>query len=90
MLLNIIAWIIVGGIAGWLAGVLMGGTGLSTIATIVLGIIGAVVGGFLMQLVLGRDMTGDAFSIEALVVSVIGAIVVIAIARLFVGSRTRA
>ena len=39
MLINIIAWIIVGGLAGWLAGVLMGGTGLGTIATIVLGIV---------------------------------------------------
>ncbi|HWH37618.1 MAG TPA: GlsB/YeaQ/YmgE family stress response membrane protein [Candidatus Limnocylindrales bacterium] len=92
MLMNLIIWIILGGVAGWLAGVLMGGTGLGTIGTIVLGIIGALVGGFVVQLLgFGNPLAdGAEISIAAIVTAVVGAIVVILIARLVMGSRTRA
>jgi uncharacterized membrane protein YeaQ/YmgE (transglycosylase-associated protein family) len=84
--MSIIAWIVLGLVAGWLAGTLMRGSGYGIIGDIVLGILGAIVGGWLTGVLLGRDlMTG--FNIESLIVAVIGAIVLIAISRLFSGRR---
>ncbi|MDQ6670074.1 MAG: GlsB/YeaQ/YmgE family stress response membrane protein [Chloroflexota bacterium] len=84
--MSIIAWIVLGLIAGWLAGTLMKGSGYGIVGDIVLGILGAIVGGWLTGVLLGRDlMTG--FNIESLIVAVIGAVVLIAISRLFTGRR---
>jgi uncharacterized membrane protein YeaQ/YmgE (transglycosylase-associated protein family) len=84
--MSIIAWIVLGLIAGWVAGMLMRGGGYGIVGDIVLGILGAIVGGWLTGLLLGRDMmTG--FNIESMIVAVIGAIVLIAISRLFTGRR---
>ena len=48
---GLIAWLIIGGIAGWLAGVIMKGGGFGIFGDIVVGIIGAVIGGFLAGLI---------------------------------------
>lgn len=84
--MSIIAWIVLGLIAGWLAGMIMRGSGYGVIGDIVLGIVGALVGGWLTAAVLGRDMV-NGFNIETLLVAVLGAIVLIAISRLFTGRR---
>lgn len=77
--MNIFAVIIVGLIAGLLASWLMKAkTGVLT--DIILGIVGGIVGGWLTQLLFGIDLVG-AFNLTSIVVSVIGAIVVIAIYR---------
>jgi uncharacterized membrane protein YeaQ/YmgE (transglycosylase-associated protein family) len=83
--MGLLAWIVLGAIAGVLANLLMGGrTGV--IGTILLGIIGAVVGGFLAGTVLHvADVTG--LNIESIIVAVFGAIVVIFLARAFTGRR---
>jgi uncharacterized membrane protein YeaQ/YmgE (transglycosylase-associated protein family) len=83
--MGLLAWIVLGVIAGFLANMLMGGrTGV--IGTILLGIIGAVVGGFLAGTVLHvADVTG--LNIESIIVAVFGAIVVIFLARAFTGRR---
>lgn len=79
--MGIIAWIVLGAIAGFIANLIMGG-GEGLIMMIVLGIVGAVVGGFIAGTVLGvADVTG--FNVESLVVAVFGAIVVIFVARAF-------
>jgi uncharacterized membrane protein YeaQ/YmgE (transglycosylase-associated protein family) len=84
--MTIIGWIVLGLIAGWLAGTLMRGGGYGIVGDIILGILGAIIGGWLTGVLLGRDMmTG--FNVESLIVAVIGAIVLIAISRLFTGSR---
>jgi uncharacterized membrane protein YeaQ/YmgE (transglycosylase-associated protein family) len=83
--MSILGWIILGLIAGWLAGVLVKGSGYGVIGDIVLGIIGAVVGGWITSTLLGVDVTG--FNVESLVVAVLGAVVVIFIARLVSGRR---
>jgi uncharacterized membrane protein YeaQ/YmgE (transglycosylase-associated protein family) len=76
---GIIAWIVLGAIAGFITNLIMGGTG-GVITTIILGIVGAVVGGFLAGNVLGvADVTG--INLESIVVSVIGAIIVVAVFR---------
>jgi uncharacterized membrane protein YeaQ/YmgE (transglycosylase-associated protein family) len=82
--MTIIGWIVLGLIAGWLAGMLMRGGGYGIIGDIVLGILGAVVGGWLTGLLLGRDLV-NGFNLESLVVAVIGAVVLVAISRLFTG-----
>jgi uncharacterized membrane protein YeaQ/YmgE (transglycosylase-associated protein family) len=77
--MSIIGWIVLGLIAGWLAGLIMRGGGYGIIGDIILGIVGALIGGFLSSAVLGIDVTG--FNFTSLVIAVLGAIVVIAIAR---------
>lgn len=83
--MGILAWIILGAIAGFITNLIMGG-GEGVIATIILGIIGAVVGGFLAGTVLKvADVTG--INIESIVVAVIGAIIVVLVYRMVVGRR---
>jgi uncharacterized membrane protein YeaQ/YmgE (transglycosylase-associated protein family) len=85
---GIIAWIILGAIAGWITNMIMGG-GEGVILTIVLGIVGAIVGGWLAGSVLGiADVTG--LNITSIIVAVVGAIIVVAIYRAVTGrSRVR-
>ena len=67
----------------------MKGCGYGVVGDIVLGIVGALVGGFLTGLVLGRDMVSG-FNIESIVVAFIGAVILIAVSRAFTGRRARA
>ncbi len=85
MITAIIFWIIVGLIAGALAKLIMPGDDPGGfIVTILLGIAGAFVGGFLMFNVLGFGSGGFIWSI---VVATIGAIILLALYRLFIGGR---
>ena len=77
--------IVLGAIAGFLTNMIMGG-GQGVIATIILGIVGAVVGGWLAGTVLGvARRTG--INVESIVVAVIGGVVVVALYRLLMGRR---
>lgn len=85
--MSIIAWLLVGLIAGWLAGVVMRGGGFGILGDIVVGILGALIGGFLAGALLGGDyVTG--LNISTILVSVLGAIVLIAILRMIPGRGT--
>jgi uncharacterized membrane protein YeaQ/YmgE (transglycosylase-associated protein family) len=85
---GIIAWIVLGAIAGWITNLIMGG-GEGVLATILLGIIGAVVGGFVAGTVLNvADVTG--INISSIIVSVIGAVIVVAGYRFIMGRRSAA
>jgi uncharacterized membrane protein YeaQ/YmgE (transglycosylase-associated protein family) len=84
--MSIIAWIVLGLVAGWLAGMIMRGSGYGVIGDIVLGILGAILGGWITAAVLGRDMV-NGFNVETLLVAVLGAVVLIAVSRLFSGRR---
>ena len=84
--MGIIAWIVLGAIAGFLTNLIMGG-GEGVVLTVILGIVGAVVGGYLAGTVLKvADVTG--INVESIVVAVVGAIIVVAVYRLLVGRRT--
>ena len=84
--MGIVAWIVVGAIAGFITNMIMGG-GEGLIGTIILGIVGAVVGGYIAGTVLKvADVTG--INIESIVVSVVGAVIVVAIYRMVMGRRT--
>ena len=83
--MGIVAWIVVGAIAGFITNMIMGG-GEGVIGTIILGIVGAVVGGWLAGTVLKvADVTG--INIESIVVAVIGAVIVVALYRMFTRRR---
>jgi uncharacterized membrane protein YeaQ/YmgE (transglycosylase-associated protein family) len=83
--MGIIAWVVLGAIAGFLANLLVGGRE-GLIGTILLGIVGAVVGGWLAGTFLKlKDPTG--INVESIVVSVIGAIIVLYVYRAVVGRR---
>jgi len=84
-MVNILAWIIVGGIAGWLAGLVVRGTGLGLLGDIVVGIIGAVLGSFLLTLLLPGTFTFTGFSLGSLVIAFIGAVILLFIVRLVRG-----
>ncbi|HEY7600761.1 MAG TPA: GlsB/YeaQ/YmgE family stress response membrane protein [Candidatus Limnocylindrales bacterium] len=88
-MIEILAWIVLGAIAGWLAGLLVGGHGLGVIGTIVLGIIGAVVGGFLATYLFGVQTGAQSgeINIASIVVATIGAILVVGIVSLFTRGR---
>jgi uncharacterized membrane protein YeaQ/YmgE (transglycosylase-associated protein family) len=73
-----IVMLIVGAIAGWLAGVIMKGGGYGLIGDIVIGILGAVVGGWILR-ALGITLGGG--FIGAVIVALIGAIILILIVR---------
>jgi uncharacterized membrane protein YeaQ/YmgE (transglycosylase-associated protein family) len=77
--MNIIWFILVGLVAGWLAGQLMKGGGFGVIGDIVVGIIGALIGGLLFSS-LGISAGGGLLG--AIIVATIGAVVLIALLRL--------
>jgi uncharacterized membrane protein YeaQ/YmgE (transglycosylase-associated protein family) len=78
---TVIGWIFVGLIAGWLAGKVSRGRGFGCIANILLGLIGAVLGGWIFSK-LGIFGGGIIYSIAA---ATLGAVVLVSIARLFAG-----
>lgn len=85
MLISLIIWIVVGFIAGYLAKLIMPGPdGGGFILTTILGIVGAIVGGWLGRAFFDTA-AGDGFSIMGLIFAVIGAIIVLAIYRLATG-----
>jgi uncharacterized membrane protein YeaQ/YmgE (transglycosylase-associated protein family) len=88
--MGIISWIVVGAIAGWLAGYLVkGDESLGVIGKIVLGIVGAVVGGFLAGVLTGGNDYITGINITTIVVAVIGAVIAIVVWNALLGrSRT--
>lgn len=85
--MGLIGWIVLGAIAGWLASKINNTSDQrGLIGTIVLGIIGAVVGGFLWNLITNSDKAID-FSIGSIIIAVIGALVVSAAFGFLSGNR---
>lgn len=85
MLAAIITWIVVGLIAGWLASLVVRGTGLGIVGDIIVGIIGGVIGGIILSLIGGAGVTG--FNIWSIIVAFVGAVILLLIVRLFTGRR---
>jgi uncharacterized membrane protein YeaQ/YmgE (transglycosylase-associated protein family) len=76
--MGLISWLVVGAIAGWLAGYLVkGDEGLGVIGHIVLGIIGGLVGGFLAGALTGGKDYLNGITIQSIVVAIIGAVIVV-------------
>ena len=88
--MGIIIWLIVGGIVGWLASLIMRTDGQQgIILNIVVGIVGALLAGWLISPLVGVATINQGVSIASIVVSLIGAIILLAIANLFRRGRAR-
>jgi uncharacterized membrane protein YeaQ/YmgE (transglycosylase-associated protein family) len=86
MIINLILWLLFGALVGWLASIVMKTDAQQgALLNIVVGIIGALLGGFLFNLlgIGGSNINNNDFSLSALLVSFVGAVVLLAIVNLF-------
>jgi uncharacterized membrane protein YeaQ/YmgE (transglycosylase-associated protein family) len=83
---GIIAWVIIGLLAGWLTGKIMKGSGFGFLMDMVVGLIGALIGGFISSH-LGFGGIGEHGLIISIVIAVIGAVLLTWVVRLVTGSR---
>jgi uncharacterized membrane protein YeaQ/YmgE (transglycosylase-associated protein family) len=82
---GVIAWLVMGLVAGWLAGLVMKGGGYGIVVDIIIGLIGAVIGGYVFGLL---DPGGIGF-LGSMVVAFLGACLLIMILRFASGARSR-
>jgi uncharacterized membrane protein YeaQ/YmgE (transglycosylase-associated protein family) len=87
MLINLLVWIIVGGIAGWLASLVVQGGGMGIVGDIIVGIVGALIGGFVLSLLAPGAFTLISFNVTSLVVAFIGAVSLLSVVNLSMGRR---
>jgi uncharacterized membrane protein YeaQ/YmgE (transglycosylase-associated protein family) len=83
---GIIAWIVIGVVAGWLTGKLMKGSGYGFFMDMVVGLVGALVGGFLSSH-LGLGGVGQHGLIVSILIAVIGAVIFTWLLRMITGRR---
>ena len=77
--MNIILWVILGAVAGWIADMIMKSDH-GVIEDVILGVVGAFIGGFILNFLGQSGVTG--FNIYSLIVAVIGAVALIFLGRL--------
>ena len=82
--MSILAWLIVGLIAGWLAGLVMKGGGYGVIGDIVVGVVGGLIGGFLASVLFGADYL-NGIDLISIVTAFVGAVILFAIVRALPG-----
>jgi len=86
--MNFIAWIVLGLIAGAIAKAIMPGNDPGgIIVTMIIGIVGAVIGGFLGSTLMGTPLAG--FSVQSLLLSIVGALLLLWIYRMATKGRAR-
>lgn len=84
--MGILAWLVLGALAGWLASLIMKTDAeQGAVANIIVGIIGAAIGGFVFSLVGGSSVTG--FNVYSLVVATVGAVILLAIYKALTGRK---
>jgi uncharacterized membrane protein YeaQ/YmgE (transglycosylase-associated protein family) len=81
--MGLLTWIVVGAIAGWLAGKVMKGSGFGLIGDIVIGVVGALVGGWLAGTLFKVSNAISGFNLTTIIVAFLGAVVVLFVVRLF-------
>lgn len=78
--MGICAWLVLGGIAGWLASIIKGtNASMGMFANIATGIVGSMIGGWVFNLLGGRGVTG--FNLYSLAVATVGAVILISIVQ---------
>ena len=85
--MGILAWLVVGLIAGWLASQVMRGGGYGLIGDIIVGIVGALIGGFLAANLLNMPNAVNGINITSILVAFVGAVILLAILRVVSGRR---
>lgn len=82
MLVNIIVWIVVGALAGWVASMIMKTNAqMGALANIVVGIIGAFIGGWVVSL-FGVDVNSGSLTIGGVLTAILGAVILLAILKM--------
>lgn len=88
--MGIIVWLIMGGLVGWVASLIMGTDARQgIILNIVVGIVGALIGGWLIGPMVGTGSINEGITVMSFVVSLLGAVILLAIARMFQSSYAR-
>jgi len=84
-MINFIVWLVLGGVIGWLASLVMKTDAQQgVILNVVVGIVGAAIGGFVISPMVGvGTINQNVFSVGALLVSFLGAVILLAIVNLF-------
>jgi uncharacterized membrane protein YeaQ/YmgE (transglycosylase-associated protein family) len=85
--MSILAWLVVGLIAGWLASQVMRGGGYGLIGDIIVGVVGALLGGFLATTFLNMPNAVNGINVTSILVAFVGAVILIAILRMVSGRR---
>ena len=86
--MSLIAWLVVGAIAGWVAGKLVpGDEGYGVIGTLVAGIVGAMVGGWLFALLTNNEDWLTGIDIPTLLAAIVGAVIVVVAWQMITGRR---
>ncbi len=80
--MGLLTWLIVGGIVGWLAGKVIKGKSFGLIGNIVIGVIGALIGGWLAGAVFNIHNAISGFNLTTFIVAFLGAVIVLYVARL--------
>ncbi|HLF26705.1 MAG TPA: GlsB/YeaQ/YmgE family stress response membrane protein [Anaerolineae bacterium] len=83
--MGLLSWLMVGLIAGWLAGAVMRGGGYGLFGNILMGIVGALVGGFLASALFNIPDPMTGVNVGTLLIAFLGAVVVIALVRALPG-----
>lgn len=84
--MGFLGWIILGGLAGWIASILTGDSkSMGILANIVVGVVGAMIGGYVLSSIGGIGVTG--FNIWSLAVAVLGSILLLTLVRLIRGGK---
>ena len=82
--MGFIGWIVLGGIAGWIASMIAGtNASMGVVANIVVGIVGALIGGFIFSLIGGTGVTD--FNLWSLFVAVVGSVILLWVIKAFRG-----
>ena len=85
--MGLLSWIIVGGIAGWLGGLVMRGGGFGLLGDILVGIAGGLIGGWLAGALFNVPDAVNGINLTSILVAFLGAIVLIFVIRLLRGGR---
>jgi uncharacterized membrane protein YeaQ/YmgE (transglycosylase-associated protein family) len=87
MVINLLAWLIVGAVAGWLASRLAQGVGMGVIGDIIVGIVVMLIGGFVLLFLAPGTFALISFNGTSLVIAFIGAVSLLFVVNLFMGRR---
>ena len=85
--MGILAWIVVGLIAGWLAGMVMKGGGYGLVGDIIVGVVGGLLGGWVATSLLNLGAGVNGINLASILIAFLGAVVLIAVLRLVSGGR---
>jgi uncharacterized membrane protein YeaQ/YmgE (transglycosylase-associated protein family) len=87
--MGILSWIVVGLIAGWLAGMVMRGGGYGLLGDIIVGVLGGLLGGWIATSLLHLGAGVNGINLESILVAFVGAVVLLVVVRLLSGGRRR-